>query len=85
MIGVEVMAGRQMSPALRLYFSYVPIGIMTALVIKQIFLPADGQLTFSLPVFIGCLAAIIVKISKMFLPSVVIGVIIGWSVRYFWG
>jgi branched-subunit amino acid transport protein len=86
MIGVEAMAGRQLSPTLRLYFSYVPVGIMSALIMKQIFLPAEGSLSFSLPVLIGCLvAAISVKISNMFLPSVIIGVVIGWFVRYFGG
>ncbi|KXG09492.1 hypothetical protein AT864_02211 [Anoxybacillus sp. P3H1B] len=86
LLGVEVMAGRRMSPVLRLYFSYVPIGIMSALIIKQVFLPAGGELTFSPPVLLGCLAAaIVMKISNLFLPSVVVGVVIGWFVRYFGG
>lgn len=83
-IGVEVMAGREMSPDLRLYFNYVPVGIISALIIKQILVPVDGQLVISLPVLIGCLStAITIKIIKAFLPSVVIGAIIGLLARYF--
>jgi branched-subunit amino acid transport protein len=82
-IGIEIMAGREMNATLRLYFNYVPVGIMSALIIKQILVPADGQLAISFPVLIGCLStAIIIKIIKMFLPSVVIGAIIGWLARY---
>ncbi|WP_223067226.1 AzlD domain-containing protein [Paenibacillus caui] len=81
--GVEFMAGREMSPSLRSYFNYVPIGIITALIIKQILVPSAGQLAISLPVLIGCLsAAVAIRIIKMFLPSVIIGVMIGWLVRY---
>lgn len=83
-IGVEIMAGREMSPGLRLYFNYVPVAIISALIIKQILVPADGQVVISLPVLIGCLStAIVIKKFKSFLPSVVIGVIIGLLVRYF--
>ncbi|MBO8177118.1 MAG: AzlD domain-containing protein [Bacillus sp. (in: Bacteria)] len=83
-IGVEIMARRKMSPTLRLYFTYVPVGIISALIIKQIFIPTDGQLHISFPVLIGCLStAITIKIIKKFLPSVVIGVIIGMFTRYF--
>lgn len=82
-IGIEMMAGRELSATMRLYFNYVPIGIISALVIKQILVPTDGQLTISLPVLIGCLStALTIKITKMFLPSVVIGSIIGWLTRY---
>lgn len=83
-IGIEIMAGREMSSTLRLYFNYVPVGIISALIIKQILVPVNGQLAISLPVLIGCLStAITIKIIKMFLPSVVIGAIIGLLVRYF--
>lgn len=82
-IGVEIMAGREMSAALRVYFHYVPVGIITALIIKQIIVPADGQLDISFPVLIGCLfTAIASKMINMFLPSVAIGVIIGLVARY---
>nr|WP_126426494.1 AzlD domain-containing protein [Brevibacillus marinus] len=84
MIGVEIMAKRRMSSTVRLYFHYVPVGIISALIIKQIFIPTDGQLEISFPVLIGCLStAITMKIIKMFLPSVVIGVMIGLFTRYF--
>jgi len=83
-MGVEIMAGREMSLTLRLYFNYVPVAIISALIVKQILVPSDGQLTFSFPVLIGCLStAIVKKKTKMFLPSVVVGVIIGLFVRYF--
>jgi branched-subunit amino acid transport protein len=83
-IGVEIMAGRKMSSTLRLYFNYVPVGIISALIIKQILIPTDGQLNISFPVLIGCLStAITIKIIKKFLPSVVIGVMIGMLARYF--
>lgn len=84
MVGVEIMAGREMSPTLRLYFNYVPAGIISALIIKQILVPAGGQLTISFPVLIGCFAtAITIKKTKMFLPSVIIGAISGLLARYF--
>ncbi|MBA1337210.1 MAG: hypothetical protein HPY66_0368 [Firmicutes bacterium] len=83
-IGVEIMAGRKMSPTLRLYFNYMPIGIISALIIKQILAPTDGQLTISISVLIGCLStAIAAKIIKTFLPPVLIGMSIGLLVRYF--
>ncbi|MGF7057939.1 AzlD domain-containing protein [Brassicibacter mesophilus] len=83
-IGVEIMSGREMSPTLRLYFNYVPVGVISALIIKQIFVPVDGQLIISLPILIGCLfTAIAVKKVKMFLPSVVFGAIVGLLTRYF--
>ncbi len=83
-IGVEIMAGREMSPALRLYFNCVPAAIISALLIKQILVPADGQLVISVPVLIGCISsAIIIKVTKSFLPAVVIGVMAGLFARYF--
>ncbi|WP_261134010.1 AzlD domain-containing protein [Bacillus sp. Marseille-Q3570] len=82
-IGVEFMAGREMSPTLRLYFNYVPVGILTALIIKQIFTPVDGQLVISLPVLLGCFfSATGMKLFKNFLPAVVLGVIGGLLTRY---
>ncbi len=72
-----------MSATLRLYFNYVPIGIISALIIKQILVPTNGQLAISFPVLIGCLStAITIKIIKMFLPAIMIGAIIGWLARY---
>ncbi|SEN31885.1 AzlD domain-containing protein [Lihuaxuella thermophila] len=82
-IGVEIMAGRKLSPTLSLYFNFVPVGIISALIIKQILVPADGQLNISLPVLIGCLAtAIAMKKLNLFLPSVVIGVMVGMLARF---
>lgn len=82
-IGMEMMAGREMSSTLRLYFNYVPIGIISALVIKQILVPTNGQLVISFPILIGCLTtAITIKILNIFLPAVLIGAIIGWLTRY---
>lgn len=83
-IGVEMMEGRELSPTLRLYFNYLPAAIISALIVKQILVPVNGQLFISIPVLIGCIAAsIIIKISKSFLPSLVIGIIIGLLARYF--
>lgn len=84
LIGVEVMAGRKMSPALRLYFNYVPVAIISALIVKQIFIPSGGHLVLSFPVLISCLtAAIAVRLTKLFLPSVIVGILIGILARYF--
>lgn len=84
-IGLEFMAGRTMSPAMRLYFQFVPTAIMSALIVKQIWVPADGQLQLSFPVLIGCLAAAVaMKAMNQFLSAVVIGIFIGWLVRHFW-
>ncbi len=83
-VGVEIMAGREMSPTLRLYFNYVPVAVISALIIKQILVPVDGQLVISFPILIGCLSTgIAVKKIKMFLPSVMFGAIIGFLTRYF--
>lgn len=82
-IGMEMMAGREMSSTLRLYFNYVPIGIISALVVKQILVPTNGQLVISFPILIGCLTtAITIKLLKAFLPAVLIGATIGWLARY---
>ncbi|ASN05445.1 AzlD domain-containing protein [Virgibacillus necropolis] len=83
-IGVEFMSGREMNPTLRMYFNYVPIAIISALIVNQILTPADGEIVISFPILIGCLAtAITIKIINMFLPSVVIGIAIGILTRYF--
>ncbi|OEH93009.1 AzlD domain-containing protein [Bacillus solimangrovi] len=83
-VGVEVMAERKMSPTLRVYFNYVPVAIISALIIKQIFVPVDGQLIISIPVLVGCVVtAIAIKTMKLFLPSVLLGAIIGLMTRYF--
>ncbi len=84
MIGLELMAGKEMNPTLRLYFSYVPIAIMTALIINQMLTTTNGYPSVSLPVLLGCLAAAVtIKLSKMFLPSVIIGIVSGLLIRYF--
>ncbi|WP_243296342.1 AzlD domain-containing protein [Bacillus litorisediminis] len=83
-IGIKMMAGREMSSTMRLYFHYVPVGIMSALIIKQILVPSNGQISISFPIIIGCLAAAIsIKRIKSFLPAVLIGVIFGWLTRIF--
>jgi branched-subunit amino acid transport protein len=80
------MVGREMSPTMRLYFNYVPIGIITAIIIKQILVPVEGQLTLSIPLLIGCIAtALVIKKTKMFLFSIVVGVVVGLAVRYVLG
>lgn len=82
-LGVEMMAKREVNPTLQLYFSYVPIAIMAALIMKQIIIPTtSGQLIISFPVLFGALATgISIKVSKLFLPSVIIGMIVGLLVR----
>lgn len=85
-IGVELMAGREMNPTLRLYFSYVPIAVISALIMNQILTTTKGQIVISFPVLIGCITtALTNKITNIFLPSVVIGIAIGLLSRYFLG
>ncbi|RYL93087.1 AzlD domain-containing protein [Sporolactobacillus sp. THM7-4] len=82
-LGITVMAGRKLHPVIRLYFNYVPTAIIVALIIKQIFVPSNGHLVLSLPVLAACLAGgLSILLVKKFLPSVVIGVVIGILVRY---
>lgn len=82
--GISLMAGRRLTPAVRLYFQYVPTAIMVALIVKQIVVPSGPQLTFSLPVFIGCLAAAaFIKIFHRFLPAVGAGIASGLLIRWF--
>lgn len=81
--GLDFMAKRKMGPTLRLYFAYVPIAIIAALLVKQIFVPANGHITVSSPVLIACLfTAISMKLIKVFLPSIIIGVLFGLLARY---
>ncbi|MCO7128294.1 AzlD domain-containing protein [Sporolactobacillus shoreicorticis] len=82
-VGIAFMAHRNMNPTLRLYFNYVPIAIITALLVKQVFIPTGGRLMLSSPVLISCfVAAISISLTKRFLPSVVLGVIIGLVCRH---
>ncbi len=82
-VGLELMAERELSPTMRLYFTYVPVAVISALIIKEILVPVNGQLIISIPILIGCIStAIVAKKIKMFLPSVVFGAIIGLLVRY---
>lgn len=83
-IGAEIMIGREMSSTMRLYFNYVPIGIITAIIIKQVIASVEGELVISIPVLIGCLTtAFAIKKTRMFLLSIVVGVVVGLAVRYF--
>lgn len=82
-LGLEIMAKREMSPALRLYFNYVPVAIISALIVKQILVPTSGQIVISIPVLIGCFfTAIIIKKTNLFLPSILCGGAIGLLTRY---
>jgi len=82
-IGAEIMVGREMSATMRLYFNYVPIGIITAIIIKQVIAPVEGELIISIPVLAGCLTtALAIKKTRMFLLSIVVGVVVGLAVRY---
>lgn len=83
LIGVEMMAGRAMNPTLRLYFKYVPIAIMAALIVDQMFSNNNGATTISLPVLGGCIAATsMILWKRSFLLTVMVGVVIGLSIRY---
>ncbi|MCI1858932.1 MAG: AzlD domain-containing protein [Sporolactobacillus sp.] len=82
--GVSLMGERRLTPAVRLYFQYVPTAIIVALIVKQIAIPSGARLTFSLPVFTGCLAAaLVIKILHRFLPAVGAGIAAGLLIRYF--
>ncbi len=88
--GVEFVAERKLSPTLRLYFNYLPVGVISALVVKQILNPAGGiggvvgPLNISVPVLVGCtVTAVTIKKTESFLPSVVLGALAGLLARYF--
>ncbi|MFT8317637.1 MAG: AzlD domain-containing protein [Sporolactobacillus sp.] len=81
--GLEFMAGREMGPTLKRYFTYVPIAIIAALLVKQIFVPVHGELSVSFPVLIACFfTAISMRVIKVFLPSIIIGIVLGLAARY---
>lgn len=83
LIGLEFMSRWKMNATLRLYFTYVPIAIISALLVKQIVLPLHGGLILSVPVLLSCLGtAAMIVLTKRFLPSVVIGVFIGLLSRF---
>ena len=82
--GVEFMAGRVLSPRLRLYFGYVPVAILSALLVDQILTPSGGHVAVSVPVLASCLAAFAArKFVKSFLPCIFIGIAVGLLVRIF--
>jgi len=83
LIGVEMMSGRVLNPTLRLYFNFVPIAIMVALIVDQIFITNHGSSYISLPILGGAIAAVLmIKVTRSFLPTVVIGILVGLAIRY---
>ncbi|MDN4619071.1 AzlD domain-containing protein [Paenibacillus sp. PsM32] len=83
LIGVEMMAGRILHPTLRLYFNYVPIAMMVALIVDQIVITDQGSTSISLPIIGGAVAAtLMIKVTRSFLPTVIIGVLVGLGIRY---
>jgi len=89
-IGVELMAERKINARFSQYFNYVPVAIITALVVKQIVVTGgeiggvNNRLSISYPVLIGCLVtAITIKKTESFLPSVALGAIIGLLARFY--
>ncbi|QTM99100.1 AzlD domain-containing protein [Sediminibacillus dalangtanensis] len=81
-IGTAFMAGRELGPALRRYFDFLPIAIITSLILKQMIIPVNNQLTLSIPVLIGSLVtAVILRISSRFLPSLLTGMLAGILIR----
>lgn len=83
-MGLELMSGRNIRPSFRLYLNYVPIAIISALVIKEIFTVENGRLTFSPVVFFACLlAALIMKKSSNLLLSILSGILFGVGLRFF--
>lgn len=82
--GVEFMAGRNLNPKLRLYFGYVPVAILSALLVDQILTPSGGRTVVSVPVLAACLATFAArKFVKSFLPCILIGIAVGLLVRIF--
>ncbi|WDF50730.1 AzlD domain-containing protein [Paenibacillus sp. KACC 21273] len=83
LIGVEMMAGRILHPTLRLYFNYVPIAMMVALIVDQIITTDQGSTSISLPIIAGAIATtLMIKVTRSFLPTVIIGVLVGLGIRY---
>lgn len=83
LMGVEIMAGRVLNPTLRLYFNFVPIAIMVALIVDQIFTTNHGSSSISLPILGGSIAAaLMIKVTRSFLLTVVIGILVGLGIRY---
>ncbi|GAF15781.1 hypothetical protein JCM19046_180 [Bacillus sp. JCM 19046] len=82
-IGLEWLGKRTFPPLLKRFFYYVPIGIMTALLVKHVLVSPDStSLALSLPVLITCLGTGLSYFwTKRFLLSVVIGVVLGLAVR----
>lgn len=78
-----MMAGRILHPTLRLYFNYVPIAMMVALIVDQIVRTDQGSTSISLPIVGGSIAAtLMIKVTRSFLPTVIIGVLVGLGIRY---
>ncbi|WP_054707715.1 AzlD domain-containing protein [Bacillus sp. JCM 19041] len=81
-IGVEVMANKEMGTSAKAYFSFVPLGIISALVVKQLIVQGDSGLTISWPMVFACLVtAVAIKLNKSFLLAVISGMAAGIVVR----
>lgn len=82
-IGIIFMGNRKMNPTIELYFSYVPAGIIASLIVSQLFVK-DSNIPISIPVLAGgFMTIILIKTTKSFLLSIVIGIIVGTLTRYF--
>lgn len=81
-IGVEIMANKEMGNTAKVYFSFVPLGIITALVVKQVTVQVDSGLTISWPMVFACLVTgVAIKLNKSFLFAVISGFAAGMMIR----
>ncbi|GMA50961.1 hypothetical protein GCM10025857_23180 [Alicyclobacillus contaminans] len=78
LLGIEALIGRQVNSRVEMYFHFVPAGVISALVVSQLFVTNKGQLSLSIPVLVGgCVVAVCMKITKSFLLAIILGVVVG--------
>ncbi|EZH66927.1 hypothetical protein DH09_03015 [Bacillaceae bacterium JMAK1] len=82
LIGLEIMTKINVTPAIKTYLQYVPISIITALVVIQIMTP-EGNLTyFSIPITIAAVSSgVTMFLSKSLALSLIVGMICGIVTR----
>lgn len=82
-IGLEWLGKMEFPPMLKDFFYYVPIGIIAALLVKQVLVSGESTaLTVSIPVLTTCLVTgVSFYLSNRFLLSVFLGVLLGLAVR----
>ena len=82
LIGLEVMTKIHVTPAIKTYLQFVPISIITALVVIQIMTPEGGLTYVSIPITIAAISSGVTMFFSKSLPfALIIGMVCGIVTR----